>query len=264
MKINGIEVTAVASDLDGTLLGESQTGFTEGVFEVIRALTARGVHFVAASGRQYENMVKMLAPVKDDIYFVCENGSVIVYRDEIIHMDCMDEALTRQLISDIYAELGDMDVLISTEGSVFARSSHADFVIKNNALRGQCFRMVDDFAELKQPKNKISIQFPDGVVRGETLREKYADILESVDAGGGWLDFTAKNVSKGNALTFLRENVFGSNTRFASFGDSENDVSMFPVSAVSFAMSGSSDDVKARASFVCANVEETLKAALEA
>ena len=43
----------IASDLDGTLLHNGAQQLPEEIFDLIRALKSRGIHFIAASGRQY-------------------------------------------------------------------------------------------------------------------------------------------------------------------------------------------------------------------
>ena len=55
-------IRLIASDLDGTLLDEKGR-LPEGVFDLIRALNARGVRFAAASGRQYGNVKRLFFPV---------------------------------------------------------------------------------------------------------------------------------------------------------------------------------------------------------
>lgn len=54
----------IASDLDGTLLHNGAQQLPEEIFDLIRALKSRGIHFIAASGRQYYNMYRMFEPVQ--------------------------------------------------------------------------------------------------------------------------------------------------------------------------------------------------------
>ena len=261
--INGKEINTVASDIDGTLLIWPDAELSDEVLRCVRELLDAGITFIAASGRQYENMRKVFAPVKDEIYFVCENGSAAAYKDELILSDCIDETTARELIRDIRKHLGDIDTIVSSCGSVYGEERNADFIHFVNEKRGQCFRLVESFADIKTPINKISVVFPDGdVSHGKLLRDRYAGRLSVADAGGGWLDFTSLTASKGAALQYLKEKVLPPETSMACFGDSENDVSMFPVGELSFAMSHSTDEVKAKAGGVCANVPALLMAAL--
>ena len=46
-------IKLIASDLDGTLLKNGAQMLSPEIFELIPALKEKGIHFVAASGRQY-------------------------------------------------------------------------------------------------------------------------------------------------------------------------------------------------------------------
>ncbi len=48
-------IKLIASDLDGTLLHNGAQKLTPRAIELIHELTQKGIHFVAASGRQYDN-----------------------------------------------------------------------------------------------------------------------------------------------------------------------------------------------------------------
>ena len=74
----------IASDLDGTLLHNGAQHLPEEIFDLIRALKKRGIHFIAASGRQYNNMYRMFEPVQDDISYIAENGSLCIHNHKII------------------------------------------------------------------------------------------------------------------------------------------------------------------------------------
>ena len=69
----------IASDVDGTLLHGHATTLNPELFDIIRQLKEHGIHFIAASGRQYKNLQRLFAPVKDDISYVAENGSMCVH-----------------------------------------------------------------------------------------------------------------------------------------------------------------------------------------
>lgn len=55
----------IASDVDGTLLHGHATTLNPELFDIILQLKEHGIHFIAASGRQYKNLQRLFAPVKD-------------------------------------------------------------------------------------------------------------------------------------------------------------------------------------------------------
>ena len=52
----------IASDLDGTLLYNGAQHLPEEIFDLIRALKKRGIHFIAASGRDVYKRQSLLCP----------------------------------------------------------------------------------------------------------------------------------------------------------------------------------------------------------
>ena len=72
-------IRLIASDMDGTLLDENGR-VPEETYDLIRALRARGVRFVASSGRRYDTLRWFLEPVADQIDYVASLGTQ-VYAD---------------------------------------------------------------------------------------------------------------------------------------------------------------------------------------
>ena len=83
----------IASDVDGTLLHGHATTLNPELFDIIRQLKEHGIHFIAASGRQYKNLQRLFAPVKDDISYVAENGSMCVHDGKIVSLGHIDTDL---------------------------------------------------------------------------------------------------------------------------------------------------------------------------
>ena len=62
-------IKLVASDIDGTLLRYGEQKLNPELFDIIRQLKKKGIHFIAASGRQYASIVNLFEPVKDEISY---------------------------------------------------------------------------------------------------------------------------------------------------------------------------------------------------
>ena len=67
-------IKLIASDLDGTLLQNGAQELDPIIFDQIRTLKENGIHFAAASGRQYPNLRRLFAPVQDDISYIAETA----------------------------------------------------------------------------------------------------------------------------------------------------------------------------------------------
>lgn len=55
-------IKLIASDLDGTLLQNDAQALTPRAIDLISKLCDAGIHFVSASGRQYDNQKRVLIP----------------------------------------------------------------------------------------------------------------------------------------------------------------------------------------------------------
>ena len=78
-------IRLIASDLDGTLLQKGTQSLTPDVISFIERLyTEYGIIFVAASGRQYPNLVRLFGSASKYMAFICENGAAVFYQDKII------------------------------------------------------------------------------------------------------------------------------------------------------------------------------------
>lgn len=72
-------IKLVASDIDGTLLPEGQTGLNPAIYQIIRELKKKDILFVVASGRQLDSQKLLFAPVADDISYISENGAICMH-----------------------------------------------------------------------------------------------------------------------------------------------------------------------------------------
>ena len=75
-------IKLIASDLDGTLLKNGAQELPPDIFPIIRELRQKGIRFVAASGRQYYNLRLLFKPVRDEIFYIAENGSLCICNDQ--------------------------------------------------------------------------------------------------------------------------------------------------------------------------------------
>lgn len=258
-------IKVIASDLDGTLLRKDKHFLEPETLEIIKSLQEKGIQFVAASGRQYPNMYRMFQDVAENMYFICENGGLIMYRGKVCYKKCIESSLGMELIKDI-REIEAAEVLISGE-----RTSY--IIPKTKAYQDMLIETV---------KNDITIIEDEGLIREEFIkislfmggnskvpqpiddcfRKKYGSELQIACSGNGWLDFGPLDAGKGNALEYLIKQLGVSKQNTMVFGDNENDISMLTLSPNSYVMSHAADNVKRFASRECRYVEDILSVLL--
>ena len=251
-------VKLVASDLDGTLL-DDKGRLPQGIFERIRALRERGVWFAAASGRQYDNLKRLFAPVWREMAFVCENGGLVTVQD-CREARYFPRAQAEEIIRDI---LGcGMELLISTPDTccmlTSASRAFTDDIFYR--LRNTCALIEDPFA-MADGYIKLSGFCPHGVARlAPALQEKWRGRVNADIAGRCWLDFTLAN--KRTGLEKLYRQLRIPLDQMAAFGDQFNDVSMLQAVGRPYLMCSAPEELRKMGFSPCQSVLNTLDALL--
>ena len=107
-------IKLIVSDIDGTLLLNGEKKISNQFFEQIKYLkNDSGILFMAASGRQYQNLRVLFEPIKDDIIYLCENGCLGVYHNQVIYQKELEKNLACDIAESILAEDG-CEIQIST------------------------------------------------------------------------------------------------------------------------------------------------------
>lgn len=128
------KIRLVASDLDGTLL-DSEKRLPEGFLPLLEQLLARGVCFVAASGRQYFNMLEYFKTLGERIYFIAENGGVVYYRGRIVMARDMETELWQAVVADVAAKRAGRVILSGGKSAYAAAEDMKDENFARNVNR---------------------------------------------------------------------------------------------------------------------------------
>lgn len=249
----------IASDLDGTLLQQGSREVSGEAIEMIKEMSRMGIVFVAASGRQYPNLRRLFAPVKDEIAYICENGALVVYKGEILHKDVFDRTLGEEILKDIMGK-GSAEALVSGERTSYIQPKSRDFYdhivnfVKNDVT------LTDNIFEIEEPYLKISVYEEAGV---EAIypywKERFGRQATVVTSGFAWLDMMPKGADKGNAMRVLQEKLGIAPESCAAFGDNYNDLEMLAQVKYSFATGEAKAAVKAACRAETKRVETVLK-----
>ncbi|MDO4458683.1 MAG: HAD family hydrolase [Clostridia bacterium] len=258
-------IKLVASDLDGTLiLNEyNKNDIDPQMFDIIRELHKRGIHFAAASGRQYANLRNVFAPVADEIDYICENGALVVYNGEIVFRDEINRKEGQDLMARIMA-IPQAEVLLSGVDTCYIAPKTKEYYERVAVNLQNVTEVVDDILATEEPYLKISMFHPDGI--SDELHEYFDKLcndgtytnLTCALGGRQWLDFFHKDVHKGTALKILEEKLGVGSENTMVFGDNENDVGLMQEAAYSYCMASGNPKTKEKAKFICESVPEVL------
>ena len=220
-------IKLVASDLDGTLLLDGAQSLRPETCGLIHRLhEEKGILVLAASGRQYGNLRNLFAPVADEISYICENGCLSFYWDELIHR-CRLDRETGQAIMRGIEETDGAEILLSGIYTSYMQPKEMSFyyhmrdVVKNHVT------LVEDIYATEEPYFKISVYEKDGVEHhADFWKEKFQDLANVVVSGNCWVDMMPKGIDKGYGMEQLLKYLGIAPDECAAFGDNYNDREM--------------------------------------
>ena len=220
------QIELVACDVDGTLLFGYGAEVERDALEQIGRLPAHGVRFVVASGRQYACARRLFAEVADDAAFICENGSLVVWRGEVLVRHAMERELALGLCHDIMGR--GLDLLVSGERTCYVLDSASGFAEHMRRVVGNDTTEVAAPECIDEPIIKVSYMAPPEVLAAESagFRARYGRELDVVTSGAIWMDIMPKGHDKAAALAELGALWGIDPAHMAAFGDEENDRTM--------------------------------------
>ena len=248
------DIRMIVTDMDGTFLNSEHEVSPE-FPEVYEELKKRNILFVPASGRQMLGITKYFGDLENEMAFIAENGGYVIYRNQELFADKMEQEHIVEIIKSIRKIPGAMAVL-SGKKKAYVETDEATF-IKYISQFYTDNEIVDDLTSKKDDSVfKIAVYHPEGselnVYPFVKDFEKYN--LEVVVSGKYWLDIMNKNINKGNALEKLQNALDISPQQTMAFGDYMNDIEMLKNSKYSYAMKNAHPSVKEAASFeACSN-----------
>lgn len=252
-------IKLIASDLDGTLLKEGTQDLNPNFFDMIRELKKRGILFTAASGRRLYNLRILFAPVKDDICYIAENGSLCICDGKVISKGLIDRDLGLRIFSAV-KEYGGCHCVLSCESACYTDSKDSAFIEHvQNVLRYD-LKVVDDLAQVTEPFLKIAIcDFRGTEDIQPYFQERFAKEIKVVTSGYAWIDFIAPNANKGTALADLAAHLGIKPEECMAFGDQYNDTEMLQFAGTSYAMSDGAPGISDYTTDVTDSVEDVLR-----
>ncbi|MBL0744679.1 HAD family hydrolase [Chryseolinea lacunae] len=242
-------VRLVASDMDGTLLNTKHE-LSPDFFTVFNRMRAKGILFSAASGRQYQNLYNCFPGIQDDIIFIAENGSYVMYQGEELHLQQMDRDLTHDILKHL-KKMPNVLTILCGKKSAYIDNEDPAFVARLSMYYDQ-YAIVDNLADVDDDEFlKIAICDLSGAEQNSYPHFlQYQNDLQIKVSGNVWLDLSHKLAHKGKALDVVQRKFGIAREHTMVFGDYLNDVEMMGEAHFSFAMENAHPEVKQAAKFI--------------
>ena len=238
------KIKLIVSDMDGTLLNSKHEVSPE-FYEAYKKLKQRGIKFAVASGRQYYSLRERLEPIKDDLFYIAENGAIAMYKGEEKHLVPMNMGIVHQIIREV-RELDNKYLVLCGREQAYIEKDDPEFM-KPFLDHYEKYKVVNDLLKVEDDVIlKLTICDLKGAEENSLPHvAHFKNDLQVKLSGKIWIDFNDKQAQKGNALKALQEKLGISKEETIAFGDYLNDLELFEHAGRSYAMENAHDEVKA-------------------
>ena len=241
-------IKLIATDMDGTLLDEKGEINPE-FYEVYEELLKKDIIFAAASGRQYFNLEKRFERIKENMLFIAENGTFVVYKGKEFLVNSLDKDLAFNLV-DIGRKIDNAYVILCGKKSAYIESSD-ERLIEETEKYYERYEVVQDITKVDDEILKVTICDFSG--SEENSYKYFKDFYKSTQvtvSGQIWLDITANNVNKGVSMKKIQKALNIGYEETMVFGDYLNDLELMKSGYYSYAMENAHEDLKKVSRFI--------------
>lgn len=244
----------IATDMDGTLLN-SKKELSPKFYDVFEELKKRDILFAAASGRQYYTLANEFDDIKEDMLFIAENGTFVVYKGKELVVNGLEKNIAKELIR-IGRTIDNTNVVLCGKNSAYVESDDEKFLSEVRKYYHRC-EVVENLENVDDTVLKVTMCDFNGAEKNSyKYFEKYKDELQVAIAGDIWLDMTLGGVNKGVAIKEIQELLGIDFKETMVFGDYLNDLEMMDSAYHSYAMENAHEDIKKAARFMTKSNDE--------
>lgn len=253
--MNFKNIRLVATDMDGTLLNSAKE-LPENFLPVFNQLREQDILFAAASGRQFYNIRNQFTTIENEVIFIAENGSYVVYQGQELLVQDIDRDTVKRLIT-IARNIPDAYIILCGKKQAYIENDTAAFM-KNVKMYYDRWKLVDNLLEVFDDAFlKIAICDLAGSETNSYLHFKHLEQEMEVKVSGNiWLDLSHKLANKGRAINVIQKKFGIDINQTMVFGDYLNDLEMMKEGYFSYAMANAHPDIKAAARFSTGSNDE--------
>lgn len=251
-------IRLVVSDMDGTLV-DSRKRLPPDLIPTVRALRDLGVAFAVASGRSYPALERDLAPVAQDVFFICENGTLVMERGRCVRLTPMAPVVSARAVKAALRVPGVCPVLCKSNVALTQQGCPEAFV-----------RLINPYFPRVEVVADLAGRCADGDIckvacydEGDAatnawpaLRRSLGEDAAVILSGENWVDVMRRDVSKGTAVRALQKALGIEPEQCMAFGDYLNDMEMLQSVGESYAMANALPQLKAVARHIAPSNDE--------
>ena len=241
------KVKLVVTDMDGTLLNSQ--GEVSSQFYDLYGQLKNHIHFVAASGRQYQSIKHKLESISREITIVAENGGFAKRDQQELLFTRLPEAHLATII-DKARNIDHTEIILCGKKGAYIENDNEDFT---NILKEYYheYRVTSDLQDIDPTEiMKVALYHRENSEKYiyPEVADLEGDLLVKV-SGQHWVDISHPEANKGKAIALIQEQMGISPEETMVFGDYNNDIEMLERGFFSYAMKNAHPRVKAIARF---------------
>lgn len=259
-------------DIDGTLFN-SQKKISEKTKEGLLDFQNKGNRIILASGRPTQGLMHIAHALEMEKY----NGLLISYNGSQVYDLTTNEVVFNQAISiedskkviHHCKQFDQLRIMVDHEDSFYVEDVYDCMIQKD----GKPFNIIQYEAReghmlLKEvwdledfvyfPINKILTTADPSYLQEhyQEISKPFKENLNSMFTADFYYEFTAKDIDKAKALSFIQEKYGLDSKDMIAFGDGQNDQTMLQFAKVGVAMENAVESLKEVADFVTKSCDE--------
>ncbi len=240
--------------MDGTLLN-SEHEVSGRFLEIFQELKARDILFVAASGRQYQSIVDKLAPIKDDILVIAENGGIAMQNGTELVSTPLNQTAKNKVL-DVLEPVENIYTVLCGKNSAYILGNSPKFEEKLQEYYSK-YTVLDNLKAFDGEIFKIAVYHFESSEEYiyPSLKHLNGDLQVKV-SGENWVDISSLDANKGYALQKVQELYGITPEETLVFGDYNNDLEMLAMADFSFAMENAHPNVKEAANYATSSNDD--------
>jgi Cof subfamily protein (haloacid dehalogenase superfamily) len=235
-----------ALDLDDTLL-DSQQELTERNERAVRAILAKGIHVVLASGRIHSSAKRFADKLELDAPIISCNGAMVrtSRTNELWHHDTISGELAIEILD--YCQEHNLQLNYYRDDKVYSKEYTAWLELYHKRTKVP-LELLSDFYEKMRGLPTTKLVIVDSPERTDALlplfRQRLGGVLYITKTTDEYLEFMPPQANKGAALRLVAERLGVPIEETVAFGDGNNDIPLLQTAGLGIAVGNAKQSLK--------------------
>lgn len=244
-----LTIKAIVVDMDGTFLKNDKTYDRERFLQLKEMMNQRGMHFVVASGNQYDRLIEYFPDFNENLFYIADNGADVRYHGNVIASQTLPQELYPEILAFIASEFETCHMILTGKKGVYAaKTEDPEFLNMVHRFYSQ-IELIDLAQPIDDELFKLGLNFPEEIVYEAVakLQARFGDQVQVVASGFGATDIISLHAGKETGIELMLAFFDLKPEEIAVFGDNYNDLGMFKKTPNRYAPKNAVPEIKALA-----------------